>query len=74
VTIAVDDGEATLTCATSGATIFYTLDGTYPGSGNSAAVEYSAPFAVSSGQRIRTSAEKKADGYLGSRISTELIS
>lgn len=58
VVISIVTGTATLTCSTAGATIYYTLDDTYPGSGNSAAVVYSAPVAVGSDVAIRASAEK----------------
>lgn len=49
-------GTATLTCGTAGAAIYYTLDGTFPGPGNNAAVLYAAPFAVTSGQTLLTAA------------------
>ena len=38
-------GNITATCSTAGASIYFTTDGSYPGSGNSAATLYSAPFA-----------------------------
>lgn len=58
VAAAVATGNCTLTTATSGATIYYTLDGSYPGSGNPAATAYTAPFAVSPGAQVRAAAEK----------------
>jgi hypothetical protein len=58
VTASVAAGMATLTCATSGSTIYYTLDGSYPGSGNPVALVYSAPFAVTTGDEIRAGAQK----------------
>ena len=56
VITALNAGLATLTCGTPGAAIYYTLDGTFPGPGNPAAVHYTAPFAVSSGQTLLTAA------------------
>lgn len=58
VAISDNSGTITLTCGTSGATIYYTTDGTYPGSGNSAATAYTAPFEVDAGTIIRAAAEK----------------
>lgn len=57
-TSVINAGMATLTTVTAGATIYYTLDGSYPGSGNAAALVYAAPFAVASGQTILAGAEK----------------
>jgi len=48
----------TLTCATSGAAIYRTLDGSYPWSGNAQATLYTAPFAVSSAALLRAVAHK----------------
>lgn len=50
--------SVTLACGTSGASIYYTLDGTYPWSGNAAAVLYSAPFTVSTAAQLRVVAHK----------------
>lgn len=58
VAVAVASNLATMSCATSGASIYYTLDGTYPGSGNPDARLYAAPVAVTAGQQIRVAAEK----------------
>lgn len=66
VITAVNAGHATLTCATAGASIYYTLDGSFPGPGNSAAVLYAAPFAVASGQTILTAAYLA--NYIGSDV------
>lgn len=43
----------TLTCATAGASIYYTLDDSYPWSGNSAATLYAAPFSVAAAATLR---------------------
>jgi hypothetical protein len=56
VITAVNAGHATLTCATGGASIYYTLDGSFPGPGNAAASLYAAPFVVASGTVILTAA------------------
>jgi hypothetical protein len=53
-----DDGVVTLTCPTSGTTIYYTIDGSYPGSGNTAATVYTVPLTPSSGVTIRAAAQK----------------
>lgn len=62
----VAGGHATLTCATAASAVYYTLDGSFPGPGNSAAVLYAAPFAVSSGQTLLTAAYKAS--YIGSDV------
>ncbi len=56
--ISVAAGLATITCSTAGAAIRYTLDGTPPSAGNSAALVYSVPFAVVPGDVIQTAASK----------------
>jgi len=56
-----DEGAAgasiTLTCATSGAAIYYTTDGSYPCSTNAEATLYAAPFAAVAGT-LKAAAEK----------------
>lgn len=49
-------GHCTLACATGGATIYYTLDGSFPGPGEPAANVYTAPFVVTSGQSVLAAA------------------
>jgi len=67
VTVTVSNGEATLTTATPGAAIYYTLDGSFPSTSvtldpitntpiNPSSTLYAAPFAVASGQVIRATA------------------
>lgn len=58
VLASVDDGAMTLTCATDGATIRYTTDGSYPGAANPSALVYEEPIPVSPGDVIRAGAEK----------------
>ena len=57
-TISETGGTVTLACATSGAAIYYTTDGTYPGSGNPDANLYSAPFALTEACTLRVAAQK----------------
>jgi hypothetical protein len=60
--IAPDSGaapqEITLTSATPGATILYTLDGSYPRNGNPSALAYSAPFTVAEACTLLAAAQK----------------
>ena len=53
------------------AEIYYTTDGSFPGPGNSAAVLYSAPFAVASSTVVRWAAY--ASGKLGSSTGMATI-
>jgi hypothetical protein len=48
--------QVTLSCATEGATIYYTTDGSFPGQANAASQVYSEPFDVTSGTQIRAAA------------------
>lgn len=48
--ITFDNGNATITCATTGATIHYTIDGTDPTSSSSV---YSQPFPVTDGTTVK---------------------
>ena len=64
----------TLTCATAGAAIWYTTDGSYPGSNAAAcptALLYSVPFAVLAGQTVRAAAE--LTGYQQSQAISQVI-
>jgi hypothetical protein len=54
----------TLSCGTSGASIYYTTDGSYPRSGNTAAPLYSTPFVLSQAATLRVVAFKT--GYVAS--------
>lgn len=59
----------TLSCQTSGAAIYFTTDGSYPGSNSAAcptAQLYTAPFAVTAGQLVRAAAELA--GYQQSQV------
>ena len=55
-----------------GATIYYTTDGTFPGSGNAAAAVYAGPFTVASGTVVRWAAYMA--GCLGSDAGEATIS
>jgi hypothetical protein len=64
----------TLTCADASAAIWYTLDGSYPGSNPVAsptAARYSGPFSVAAGQLLRTAAEDVASGYQQSQAISQ---
>ncbi len=73
--------EITLTCATPGAEIFYTVDGSTPHDPaladplgnliNPLALEYTVPFTVTAGQRVRAVAQ--AHGFNASEIINKLI-
>lgn len=77
VVITITDGVATLTCATSGAEIYYTVDGSFPDQAatdpisltviNSSSQLYAGPFAVTGGQIIRAAAY--AAGYNPGRVA-----
>lgn len=82
VAVSVAAGLATLTCATAGAVIYYTLDGTTPvdptlaepiqqRAVNSGAMRYTVPFAVTAGQTLRCAAY--ATDYNPSEIRNTLI-
>jgi hypothetical protein len=53
VAISVSGGNVTLSCATSGASIYYTTDGSLPTPGST---EYAAPFPVPTGKLLRAMA------------------
>lgn len=50
-------GNVTITCATLGAAIWFTTDGSYPSGKNPAALEYSGPFVQATAATIRAAAE-----------------
>ena len=56
--VSLSGATLTLTCATAGATIYYTTDGSYPGSANPTSIEYTTPFTVADGDVIRAGAVK----------------
>lgn len=61
--------DVTLSNTDSGASIYYTTDGSFPVAGNAAASLYSAPFAVAAGTMVRAAAYKT--GKQGSDISLQ---
>lgn len=70
-TIAPNVGAApqavTITCATAGVEIWYTLDGSHPWSGNPTAALYAAPVAVAAAGTLRARAFKT--DYIGSNAA-----
>jgi hypothetical protein len=70
-TAVIAAGHATLSCITPGAAIYYTLDGSFPGPGNSAAHLYTAPVAVSTGQELLAAAYLA--NYIGSDVWQTLV-
>ena len=71
VAVAVDALTVTLTTATGDAEIYYTLDGTAPGSANPAAMKYTEPFAVAAD--IVVLAAAYAPGKFPSNIAAQTI-
>lgn len=81
VTITNNSGTVTLACATSGAAIYYTLDGSFPDQAARDAVTgllinpnsqlYTAPFAVTAGQIVRAAAY--ASGYNAGQVAKTII-
>lgn len=62
----------TISCATEGATVRYTTDGSYPHARNAAAERYTAAFTVTSGSTVRAVATK--DGLQASNLGAAIIS
>lgn len=54
-----------------GSTIYYTTDGSFPGSGNANAIQYTTPFTVASGTIVRTAAYN--GGLQGSMVDTFIV-
>lgn len=48
----------TITCATSGASIYYSTDDSLPRSGGAGSTAYTVPFSVTAGKRVRAAAYK----------------
>lgn len=63
--ISCADDKVTITCATAGAKIYYTTDGTEP---TVASTQYTAPFDITSDVTVKAIA--KADGYDVSAVAT----
>lgn len=62
VAISIGGGNCSLACATAGAAIYFTMDDSFPRSGNPTAAVYAAPFAISTGQTVRACAYKDESG------------
>jgi len=78
VTIALGGGNITMTCATSGAEIWYTSDGSFPYQGTmggraTTAAKYTAPFASVAGKTYWACAFKTGTGALLSGDVAELL-
>jgi len=59
-TVAQEGAAIALACITAGASLWYTLDGTFPGSGNAAATLYAAPITLAPGvHQMRVCAQKE---------------
>jgi hypothetical protein len=67
-TIAQDESGVALTSATDGASIYYTIDGSYPWPGNDQAILYDAPFAVEPPLSLRAIAY--ATGFHASDVAS----
>ena len=73
-TFSETDLTVTLACATEGASIYYTLDGSWPGASDStgAATLYTVPVSVTIGQSVRYRAYLA--GSIGSDCPQQYIS
>ena len=69
--ISESSGSVALTTSDEGATIYFTVDGTFPGSSNAGALIYSGPFTVASGATVRWAAY--LPGFLGSDAAQAII-
>ena len=68
-TVAQVAGQITLACTTAGAAIWYTLDSSFPGSGNPAATLYAEPITLEAGEHsMRVAAQHE-----GMQASNDLI-
>ena len=67
VSITISQGVATLSCATSGAAIHYTLDGSYPAA---SAPSYGSPISLSNPCKVRAAAYLA--GLSGSNVTAAL--
>lgn len=67
-----DPQTVTLSCATAGASIYYTVDGSHPRVGNAAATLYAGPFQVLDAMTVRAAAFKA--GCVGSDVNMAVFS
>ncbi len=61
----------TLSTTDAGASIYYTVDGSFPGAGNGAAAVYAGPFAAGAGQTVRWAGYR--EGWYGSDAGQAVI-
>lgn len=71
-TITAAGSLITLACTTAGAAIYYTLDGSYPGSGNADVLTYADPFTLASGDHRLRAAAEHADMQASNDLSAEI--
>jgi hypothetical protein len=69
VVVSVTNSTATLTCAEADSVIHYTFDGSFPGPSNSAAMQYTEPLTVISGDTLLAAATVPASDINLSRIT-----
>jgi len=69
---AQSDGTLTLTCSTAASSIYYTLDGSYPGSGNEDALEYAEPITLEPGVHELRAASEADDLQASDDISARI--
>lgn len=68
-TVTQESAAIVLGCTTAGASLYYTLDGSFPGSGNAAAALYAAPITLEPGMHsMRVCAQKE-----GMQASNDLV-
>ena len=70
--ISASGANITLTCATSGAAVYYTTDESFPGPGNDEALLYSTPFTLASGTHLLRVAGHKAGSACSDAVMAEL--
>jgi len=69
--ISETSGTVSLATSDSGAAIYHTVDGSFPGVSNAAALLYASPFSVASGATLRWAAYKS--GLMGSDAAQAVI-
>jgi len=70
--VSASGANITLSCATSGAAVYYTTDESFPGPGNADALLYSAPFALAPGAHLLRVAAHKSGSACSDAVMAEL--